>query len=73
MDNFDSSQDRIDRTLILLDCKEECERNCKPEVNIEFDSSTLSLQRSILSNCIEGIQDYCRILWDLYPTSMKVN
>lgn len=30
-------------------------------------------QRTILSNCVEGVSEYCRILYDLFPSTGLVN
>lgn len=70
----------VDRTVILVDCKENvgsviADLNFpinKVRKTAETVISTISVQKTALSYIVEGIAEYSRIMFDLFPDDTQV-
>lgn len=36
------------------------------------ESTEINLEKTVLATCIESIQDYCRVVYDLFPEESQV-
>eukprot|EP00026_Physarum_polycephalum_P003051 Phypoly_transcript_03060.p1 GENE.Phypoly_transcript_03060~~Phypoly_transcript_03060.p1 ORF type:complete len:811 (-),score=134.85 Phypoly_transcript_03060:73-2505(-) len=63
------------RTVLVLDCSEQCAEGFDGnDVSLQLKNGThFSAKKSILTACVEGLVEYCRIIYDLFPDSNQVS
>lgn len=76
------------RTVVVLDCLESTLPNLPAlpnsptsinlQISVSFsptktNSFAFSLERNSLSYSLEGLEEYCRLCWDLFPQIHKVS
>jgi hypothetical protein len=70
----------VDRTIVLVDCKENVGSVVadlifpinKLRKTAETITTTINIQKTALSYIVEGIAEYSRLLFDLFPDDTQV-